>query len=472
MVNENQVGPDKKALTHQATTLFIKDDNEHNAPPSLYDLDLEFANTKKNKNRITLISLIIFTLIFISAAFFVTKYIEYQNSQIPISIDAFEDVNLREIFDKAKQHEKEMKLALRDLEDIYTLKEKSIEAIIQLADYDIDIIETQNPADSRMRIDVIKNDLEKKLLREEDKWSKDIENAKARIDVIQSKIDSYDTRILEKAKEQEGIINNQQKRFDIEMEKSVAYYEEKISQIKIDNAQQIKTMNFTNKEIIDTMRINNQNLVTSLEEKYNPKFGDSYEYFDQLNKTQISLSGFTTRNIHPVFYNELLLDKEKLRSQIIDIYRGKATYRRLKEIPYYNSTKDAIPYLENLYYQSIDEFTSLVGRLTPILISKNEMISMQRRELNQLNFFLLNYVKTNRVNGVIVDPRGKNIKVYVDPIYHVKEGTIGYVFRNDSDFLGSVKFVYNNNILEAKIDKLADINRGINPFDMILINLN
>ncbi len=472
MVNENQINSDKKALTHKATTLFIKAEHENSAPPSLYDLDLEFANTKKNKNTVIWISLVIFTLVFISAAYFVTTYIENQNSKIPIRIDAFEDVNLREIFDKAKQHEKEMKVALRDLEDIKKAKQQSLNTLRQIANDDIEIVETQNPADSRLRIDVIKIELDKKLIKEEEKWDIEIAKANERITIIQGKIDSYDTRILEKAKEQEGIINNQQKRFDIEMEKSVSYYEEKIEKMNLEHAQQIKTINFTNREIVETIRNNNRTQIENLENKYNPEFISSFDYFDQINKTDISLSSFTTRNINSIFYNENLLDKEKLRNQIIDIYRGKATYKRLKEIPYYNSTKEAIPYLENLYYQSIDEFTSLIGRLTPLLLNKNSTIYMQKRELNQLNFFLLSYVKANRVNGVIVDPRSKNIKVFIDPIYYIKEGSIGYVFRNDSDFLGTITFTYIDGKVSAQIDKLTNKERGIDPFDMILIDLN
>ncbi len=472
MVNDNQIIPNDKSLTHEVTTLFIKEDSEQNVAPKLYDLDLEFANTKKNKNRVIWISLLIFTLLFLAAAYFVTRYIEIQNSQIPIRIDAFEDVNLREIFDKAKQHEKEMQVAQRDLDDLYRFKSQKIVELNDKAESDIELIETQNPSDRRKKISNVKAELENRILLEEKRLDSEILVAKARILEIQEKIDSYDTRILEKAKEQESLINNQQQRFDMEMEKSVKYYEDKIDQIRIDHAQQIQTTSLTNKEIIKTIRANNKALVETLEDKYNPLFEDSFNYINEMEDSVLTYNRFIANNINPVLFQEQIIIEDNLNLFIENMFKGRDTFQKLKDIPYYNSPKQAINYLENIYFQSLDEYSKLINSLTPAIKSKNSLISSQSRELEQLKFFLTNYVKTNRINGVIIDPRKSNIKVFIDPIYKVKEGTIGYIFRNDSDFLGTIKFKYNKNILEAEINSLTDEKRFIRPFDMILINLN
>lgn len=472
MVDDNQIVKDPKTLTHQATSIFIKDNMKNNAPPELYDLDMEFANTKKNKNRITVISLIIFTLIFLAAAFGVTKYIEYQNSQIPISINAFEDVNLREIFDKAKQYEKEMRDAVRDLNDLYIKKEASFNELNRNADNAISIIEAENPTNKNVQIKQIKIKLEESIQRDEEFWSGEINSVKDRISTIQEKIDSYDTRILEKAKEQESIINNQQQRFDMEMEKSVKYYEEKIKGLQEDHLSQIDTISLTNKDIITTIRRKNRENVNDLEEKYNPDFTEDYTFLENSPEKEISAFEFVSNKINDIVYKEGLLNRDDVKSQITDIYQAENIFLRLKEIPYYNSPKQAIGYLEQKYHESVNKYSSFISNVSPILVDKNIKINAQLSELEQLNYFLTNYVKTNRVNGVIIDPRKKNIKLFIDPIYKVKDGTVGFVFRNDSDFIGTIEFKTNNGILVGKILDLVDKNRGLNPFDMILINLN
>ncbi len=471
MVNDNQIVEDPKTLTHQATTIFIKDDSNNNAPPELYDLDLEFANTKNNKNKITIVSLIIFTLIFIAAAYGVTKYIEYQNSQIPISINAFEDVNLREIFDKAKQYEKQMRDAVRDLDDLYIKKEAAINELNRNADSAISIIEEDNPANKTSQIKQIEIELTESLQREEEFWSTEITMAKARISSIQEKIDSYDTRILEKAKEQESIINNQQQRFDMEMEQSVKYYEDKIKGLQDDHLNQIDNISLTNKDIISTIRRKNEENVVSLEDKYNPDFTEDYLFIDETSEQEVSPFKFVSEDIRDIIFNEGLLIRDDVESQITDIYQAENTFLRLREIPYYNSPKQAIGYLEQKYHESVNEYSSLINDVSPVLENKNTKIEEQFGELEQLNYFLTNYVKTNRVNGVIIDPRKNSIKVFIDPIYKVEDGTVGFVFRNDSDFIGTIEFETTNGILVGQVLDLVAKDRGLNPFDMILINL-
>ncbi len=470
MVNDNKIN-DTKLLTHEATALFIQENVKYNAPPDLYDLDQEFANTKNNKNRITVIALIVFTVVFVSAAYFVTKYIEDQNSKIPISINAFEDVNLREIFDKAKQYEKEMSDAEREMTDIQLKKTEKVNKLKSDADSAIKLIETENPKTKVADINFIKTELEKNIVNETQYWENEILKVQDKINKVQEKIDSYDTRILEKAKEQESIINNQQKRFDMEMEKSVAYYEEKINELKSEHIEEIENINLNNNNIIETLIKKHNEFVQSLEDKYNPSFDETYDF---LNREFQDADQFTISadDIYNTIYNEGLIEKDLITQKIENMYITEDVINRLKEIPYYNSPKQAINFIEEQYHESVNEYSRLISEVTPVLDSKNSLIAKQSNELGQLDYFVKRFVKENRVNGVIIDPRSKKLKVYIDPIYDVKSGTVGYVFRNDSDFIGTVKFSYDGSTLIAQMESLKSRDRNFAPFDMILLNLD
>lgn len=471
MVNDNQIIDNARVLTHEATTLFIKDELKHNLPPNLYDLDQEFANTKTNKNRRISISLIIFTLTFLALAYFVTQYIEFKNSQIPISIDAFEDVNLREIFDKAKQHEKAMQDARRDLNDVLTSKEAKIIELTRNSEQAINLIETENPRDKIAKIKSIEAELNTNIQIEKGFWQTEENRIQTEISEIQDKIDSYDTRILEKAKEQENLINNQQKRFDMEMKESVTYFENKIEEIKADHSEQIHNLTRSNIEMVATIKKNNRLLIQNLENKYNPPIEENFEFIETVNIDSSKPEYFSANDIDNLLYTEGILTEDNVSMHLNKVKKAGEVFTRLEYIPYNNFPKQAITYLRESYNQSTKNFGYIINNITPLLAFKNSKITLMSSELEQIEYFLTTYVKTNRINGVIIDPRTDNIKVYIDPIYRVKEGTTGLIFRNDSDFLGTVKFSYINNELIAKEVQLADKKRNLQPFDMILMDL-
>lgn len=478
MVNDNQIIEDRRLLTHEATTLFIREEIGHNAPPELYDLDQEFANTKHNRNKVITISLIVFTTLSIAAAYGVTRYIEYQNSRIPISIDAFEDVNLREIFDTAKKHEKEMQDARRDLEDLYQGKEAAINALKESAERKKDVVETENPPDKAAQLRRIDRELEENIKIEEAVWDAEIAKVQARIDRIQEDIDSYDTRILEKAKEQEELINNQQKRFDMEMEKSVEYYEKKIQEIQEGHASQLESINRNNQEIIETIKVKHIEEVSRLENLYNPELDDDFDFLVDYEQPELKQYYLNVKNINPVIFDEEILDKDNVQARLDQLVLAENTFKKLREIPYYNFPDSALQYLETQYNRSVGHYAQVIKNVAPVIEGKNSiiekrnaLISSQYSELEQIDFFLKSYVKGNRINGVIIDPRPRNMKVYIDPIYEVYSNTVGFVFRNDSDFIGTIKFKEHDGNLVAVIDQLLNKDRGIKSFDMILIQL-
>ncbi len=471
MVNDNEIDPDFKELTQKALSLFIKKNELANSSPNLYNLDEEFAKTKKNKNIFLYISLLSFTLLSIIAAIFVTRYIEIKNSRIPISIDAFEDVNLREIFDKAKQYENDMQKAQRDLVDIYARKEESLKILESSAQNDIELIENQNTINKTAKIAKIKDELKTNLEKEIKYWENEIEKANKNIGQIQEKIDTYDARILEKAKEQESIINNQQKRFDLEMEQTVEYYEKKLFETEELYIKRQEELIASNNNLVNLLKNNHRNQIATLETKYNPPLLEDHLFLNPYNKKESSFPQYSASVINPVMFSEKILNKNTIYSQLKALEISNKIYTELKEIPFYNFTQNAILYLEDQYIEIIFEYANLINNVSATLENKNLIISNQKMALEQLNFSLSKYVKENTINGLIIDPRDNEINVFIDPIYKVQENSTGYVFRNDSDYIGEILFTYNNEKLVAVVNSLVDMNRPIEAFDMILLNL-
>ncbi|MBN2617940.1 MAG: hypothetical protein JXR64_06475 [Spirochaetales bacterium] len=471
MVNENEITPDVRELTRKATSLFIRSSISNTEPPKLYNLDVEFANTKKNKNLIITGSLVIFILVSLAAAFFVTKYIEIQNSKIPISINAFEDVNLREIFDKAKQYENDMKNAQRDLQDLYSNRDTAIKTLQTNAENAIKLLDTQNSEDKNYRISRIRTELKNNIASEEELWQAEISLVNDRIKSIQDKMDTYDTRILEKAKEQEELINNQQKRFDLEMEESVKYYENKIKELVNEQSREIKELTLTNNNMLETVKYKYEQKIDILENLYNPLPEDDFLFLNNYESAQSPNIVLSSNSINTELFNEGILDKNHIENEINNINQVNSVFKKIKEIPYYNFPSSALLYIEDSYKNTIHEYSNIIAKLTPVIENKNRQIQEQKTALDQLGFFLTNYIQKNKINGIVIDPRGQMIKISIDPIYTITNGMTGYVYRNDSDFIGTVKLYNEGQNQIAEIDQLSNPNRRIEPFDMILLNL-
>jgi hypothetical protein len=80
-------------------------------------------------------------------------------------------------------------------------------------------------------------------------------------------------------------------------------------------------------------------------------------------------------------------------------------------------------------------------------------------------------VTVNRENGYILDPRDtSNIQVYMDRIRQVQDGTIGYVFREDDEFIGTIEFNRDGEVVTAGLVELVD-DRSLQPFDKVLIQV-
>jgi hypothetical protein len=72
-------------------------------------------------------------------------------------------------------------------------------------------------------------------------------------------------------------------------------------------------------------------------------------------------------------------------------------------------------------------------------------------------------------NGFIVDARNKQrIAIFVNPSYTVANGDLGLVFRQDDEFIGTIRFAVVNGAVSAQQIEIS-ANKAIQPFDKFLI---
>ncbi len=80
------------------TSLFLKKEMVASSEKTVvYNLEREFSGTRKNRGFKTYLSLAAFGVILLAGTFGATSYIEHRNTNIPITIADFEDINMQEL---------------------------------------------------------------------------------------------------------------------------------------------------------------------------------------------------------------------------------------------------------------------------------------------------------------------------------------------------------------------------------------
>src|SRR5574344_602313 len=79
--------------------------------PETYNLEEEFAKAKKNRSPFVLLLMTGLFIIVIAATIGLYKYIDYRNKHIEVSVDVFEDVNLRKLLDMVSRTEESLALS-------------------------------------------------------------------------------------------------------------------------------------------------------------------------------------------------------------------------------------------------------------------------------------------------------------------------------------------------------------------------
>ncbi len=492
MDNEDQINEEQiRDLVAQSKKFFLRDDERQLTPYRGYNLAEEFAKTKKNKSPVVWLSVLLFTTIFIAMSVVLTLYIQAEAKRVPVGIADFADINLKDVLDKAKRYENEKNMALRKLEDLKAKMEREIEDARTSADREIALInntEGLSAAEKNRRLALIRQRRENSIGEIQDRYNEQIEQTEREIEAAQEKIDEYDTRLLEKAREQEEILNNQRMKFELEIQETVNYYEGRIAELENQMNEEINSLKTYHDSFVRQLRANHANEIARLKEThkneiaalkeshkneierlillYNPIFDSpAIKRILAQNAGEEITEPPSLNEYHTVLQRENILNSEefeRLRSYTLD---SEAILERLQQIPFKNSVSPALEQLRLRSWFIVREYEKLWAEMANVIEDKSMTINQFEHSLNSL-------VKKSRENGYILDPRKPdNIIVYIDRNLVVKTDDLGYVFRKDDDFIGTIEFNVSEKGITASLIALRDENRPIEPFDKILVQV-
>ncbi len=462
--------------------IFLKDDAIRYAGVETYDLEKEFAETKKNKSPFIWITIMLFVAVFAAAAVLITVYIQNRSKNVPVNIEDFADVNLKDVLDKAKQYESHLHKAERELQDIRNEMNMKIEEVKQKAARDIELIQAKNlrQAEENRQTAEVRSREEEDIAAIRAEYEDLIRQKEAEIAGIQEKINQYDTQMVEQAKAQEEILNNQQKKFELQMEETVTYYEERLEELKSQQKENVTALKNHQEDYVQQLKQNHDREIAGLKRaqaeeirrlilKYNPIFtSEELKTILAMAVDDIPEPKLTT--YRDVLANEGIISKANFDLIHANTYRLNKLIERMQEIPYVNSLPDAIDRIQYFGAITYNDYEQLVKDLIRTVEIKNNYIYNQYLQIGHYQYALSNLIDESREHGYILDPRDPNyIHIFLDEMHDVSTDDTAYVFRTDDELIARIQFNVQQGYVTAAVIEQVSETKSIEPFDKILI---
>jgi hypothetical protein len=472
-----------KELVERSKMIFLQEIvEEFRHGQAQYDLEAEFAKTKKNRSLVIPGVILGLIVLFSVVVVGVTRYIQAASRSIQVDIDDFADVNLRDVLDEAQRLQNQLETAQRQLRQLQSELAENISRVERERDRGIQLLQDQGltAAQRSTRADELSAQAESEIESLQEEYTPRITELEERIDLLRVQIAEYDSRQLEQAREQEETLNNQQQIAELEKQELREEYEAEIARITESYESEIgrlesfqeefeRTVRQRHADELAALRAQHQRELSSMYDRYNPVFDDDLQglvnrSFPEDRETFGPLEAYSS-----------VLDNNRIASnrdytELQQRYRElQQIVRRMQEIPYENSMDPALRQLESRIYDLVVRYEELWTGLLDAVVDRDVVIAEQESTIDEFTYSVDELARLNGETGFIIDPRNSDhIIVHIASVRTVREGALGYVFRRDDEFIGSVRFVRRDGKMVARLVETVE-DQEIRAFDKILI---
>lgn len=473
-------------LVEMSKMVFLREIiNEFQRKQQQYDLGSEFSKTKRNRSVIVPAVILGLVVVFTGVVIGVTRYIQAQSRAIQVDIQDFADVNLRDILDEAQRLQNQLDVVRRELATVIATRDQQISQVERQRDRDVGLLadqalsaaqRTQREADFRAVAD-------QRIAAINEEFQPQVEELEARIAELEAAIAQYDSRQLDQAREQEQVLNNQQRVFELQIEEVRTTYETEIERLTGNYENEIERLENFQQEFERTIRQRHANElaalraqhaaeVASLTSRYNPNLEDEpVGALLDAGETPLARSFSRPAPYQPTLGSEGAISAADYRNLVAGYQEFADILARMREVPYINSVPDALEQLDQRSRDLIAQYQSIWQTLGASVVDRNATIATQSQEIEQFLFALGEYANFNGDIGYILDPRDPQaIVVYINNVRSVDVGALGYVFRRDDEFVGTIRFVREGERMIARVvDGIAGME--LQAFDRVLIEV-
>ncbi len=439
MANDNEV---KKDLAPLGSKFLPAEIANIDGGREVYSLENEFSTTKKNKNWMVYIIVLIFILLIAAFTSFFTYYASEKDKNIDISISEFNDLRLKEILNSSRLAENniqirnnelqalivEMKNQILEINNRYLIKENSI------------LDKGMAVAATNERISELKGAEQGEINKVKAQYESKINEKRNQISRIQAEKRAEEIK-LEKARKGIGNIGDESKVYEMNM----------------------KNLSEASQSGLTMMADYYNRYVNYIILKYNPVFSTN-DLKVNLEKNSKKNESKNLRDFDELFQKENVISRKRFDDLRVKISEHDLLLQRLIGVGYENSIPPALKSIDNLSSSIVNDYENLWFGLVSTVKQKNSQIEDYKIALDAV-------LKERPESGYIISSENSSkISIHINRLLTVKEGDTGLVFRTDDKYIGKIEFYKTADGMKAKVVSLAGSNK-LKPFDRILIKI-
>ena len=231
MDNDNKIGDvsNKVQLFLSESPLFSEIEK-----PEMYDLEKEYAKTKKNKSLKNIIILAVTFVVVVGISFGITAYIDHKYSNIEVDIEVFDDLNLKNLLNIVGQIQSELNSAKDDKRRLELDMASEISRIDLKLEAEKDLISKKRIPSSLKRNQTEEAEKTAEVERQKVRasYGKKIASLKITIADLENELANYESSNLERAWEQQNIIDSERQLYEMEKKAQKKEYEAALEELR------------------------------------------------------------------------------------------------------------------------------------------------------------------------------------------------------------------------------------------------
>ena len=237
MDNDNKVNIDKQIEDlHKQVMLFLGDEVDkihQKSKNNSYNIEAEYAKTKRNHSPVNFLVLFGAFLIVIGTVFFINKYISVKDEEITVSLDSFDDLNLNNLLNTVATAQMNYDNALESKHALEAEKEARINNLKSDLDNEIYVLESMKLGQNefRRRKSNAQVAYNKAVAEVNAEFESQILLATKQVDAYKEQLDEFDSVKVANAQEREKLLNSERQLRQIEIDKVSKSYEARIENL-------------------------------------------------------------------------------------------------------------------------------------------------------------------------------------------------------------------------------------------------
>ena len=242
MGNDNKINQSSEQR-HKEVLLFLNDELNRlqtNNSSNSYDLEKEYAKTKKNKSLFSTLLLTVSMLVVFLLSWGITAYINTKNEEITVNLAEFEGLNVKNLLDSVNKVQTNYDNAMKNRTNIISDRDLALKKAEENRDSELFLIEslTLSKKEEEKRKAAVLEEYEASLQQIKDEYDPQILLADNELAEYKKQLDEYDTSKLEAARQQEQALDSERRVHRLEIEKVSKEYEARIADIQASYAKE------------------------------------------------------------------------------------------------------------------------------------------------------------------------------------------------------------------------------------------